>query len=185
VSPEPVVVMTGMPGVGKTTVSRLVANAFDRSVHLQADDFMATIVSGFVDPNAPEAAAQHETVGGAVAVSAMTFAAGGYTTIVDGFFFPDGVAGLATACAARGLSCHYAVLTADLDTCWSRASGRDAGRWPLERAPFTEVHARFAALDLPTRHVIDATGSPDVVGDAVLAALRADRLVVTDLLPAP
>ena len=174
----PILVVSGPAGVGKTTVSRLLAAEFDRSVHLETDDFMASIVSGWVDPNAPEASAQHEAVGGALAVSAMGFAGDGYTTVVDGHLFPDGVAGLAAAASARGIECHYAVLSAPLDTCWERALGREEGRWPLEEEPVAALHDKFATLDLDARHVVDATGSPDVVRDAVLVAFRAGRLVM-------
>jgi predicted kinase len=174
-----VIVVSGSPGVGKSTVSRLVAAAFERSVHLRADDVMASVVSGWVDPNGPDAAAQNEAVGGAIAVSAMSFAGDGYATVVDGYLFPDGVAGLAAACVERDLACHYVVLTADLETCWARASGRGEGRWPLELEPFAAVHARFAALELDERHVIDATPSEDAVRDAVLSAYAAGRLLVT------
>jgi hypothetical protein len=174
----PVVVVTGPPGVGKTTISRLVAAAFDRSVHLQADDFLAAVVSGWVEPNLPEAAAQHEAVGGAIAVSAMGFAGDGYATVVDGYLCPDGVGGLAAACAARGLECHYVVLHADVDACWSRAESRGEGRWPLEREPFVAVHTRFRELALPARHVVDATSAAESVRDAVVAAYAEGRLVV-------
>jgi predicted kinase len=177
----PVIVVSGASGVGKTTVGRLVATEFDRSVHLKTDDFMAAIVSGWIDPNTTDpkdltAAAQHHAVGGALAVSAMGFAGDGYTTVVDGHLFPDGVDGLAAACAARGLGCHYGVLTADFDTCWARASAREEGRWPLELEPFAALHARFAALALDPRHVIDAAGTPEEVCTAVLAAFRAGTL---------
>jgi predicted kinase len=174
----PVIVVSGMPGAGKTTVSDMVAATFDRSVHLKADDVMASIVKGWVDPSSPDAAAQHEAVGGALAVSAMSFAGDGYATVVDGTIFPDGAEGLARACAARGLPCHYAVLTTDLDTCWARATGRGEGRWPLEREPFAALHARFESLDLPERRVVDASATADDVCDAVVAAFRAGRLAV-------
>jgi predicted kinase len=176
---EPVIVVSGAPGVGKTTISHLVAAAFERSVHLRDDDFMAAVVSGWVDPNLPAAAAQNEAVGGALAVSAMGFAGDGYTTVVDGYLFPDGVDGLAAACTARDLSCHYVVLRADLDTCWARASGRGEGRWPLEYEPFAALHARFAELELDDRYEVDAAGDPDGVRDAVLDAYRAGRLLRT------
>src|SRR5690348_7788608 len=139
----PVIIVSGAGGVGKSTVSDLIAAGFDRSVHLKADDFMASVVSGWVDPNLPGAEQQNEAVGAAFAVSAMSFADDGYTTVVDGYVFPDGVAGLAAACAARGLACHYVVLTADLDLCWARASSRGEGRWPLEFEPFAAVHEKF------------------------------------------
>jgi predicted kinase len=175
-----VIIVSGAPGVGKSTVSRLVAAAFDRSVHLQTDDLMASIVSGFVDPNLPEADDQNEAIGAALAVSAMRFAEDGYTTVVDGYLFPDGVGGLAAACASRGLSCHYVVLTADLDTCWARANDRGEGRWPLEFGPFATVHGKFDDLDLDERHLVEATGSPDRARDAVLSAFRTGRLVATE-----
>jgi predicted kinase len=180
-----VIIVSGPPGVGKSTVSRLVADAFDRSVHLHGDDFMASIVSGWVDPNLPGAEAQNHAVGAALAVSATSFAENGYTTVVDGFLFPNGVNRVAAGCAARGVSCHYVVLTADLDTCWSRASSRGEGRWPLEFPPFAAVHRRFDDLDVDERHLVDATRSPASVRDAVLSAFRTGRLVPAGHPPAP
>jgi predicted kinase len=174
-----VIIVSGALGVGKSTVSRLVAAAFPRSVHLPIDDLMAAVVSGWVEPNRPEAHQQNEAVGAALAVSAMAFAGHGYTTVVDGHLFPDGVDGLAAACTARGLSCHYVVLTADIDTCWARATARGIGRWPLEYEPFAELFAKFAGLDLDERHLVDATGSPEAVCDAVLSALHAGSLGAT------
>src|SRR6478609_9703819 len=63
-----VIVVSGPGGVGKSTVSRLLAARFDRSVHLNTDDFMAAVVSGWADPNLPGADQQNEAVGGAFAV---------------------------------------------------------------------------------------------------------------------
>jgi predicted kinase len=178
-SQAPIIVVSGPGGVGKSSVARRVAAAFERSVHLEADAFAASIVSGWVDPNLPAAAQQNESVGAAFAVSAMSFAEHGYAVVADGYLFPDGVDGVAVACAARGVSCHYVVLTADLDTCWARAQGRGEGRWPLEYAPFSAVHTRFAELPLDARHRVDATMSVELVADAVLSAFRDGRLDVT------
>ena len=174
-----IIIVSGAAGVGKSTVGRRVAAAFGRSVHLQTDDLMASITSGWVDPNTPDGGPQNRAVGAALAVSALAFAEHGYTTVVDGHLCTDGAAGLAGACTARGLSCHYAVLTADLETCRQRARARGDGRWPLEPASFAALHARFADLDLPDAHVVDAMGDPETVCGSVLTAFREGRLVIT------
>jgi len=54
----PLIVLSGPTGVGKSTVGSLVAAEFSRSVHLRADDLMASVVGGFVDPNLAEAEPQ-------------------------------------------------------------------------------------------------------------------------------
>jgi predicted kinase len=178
VAAAPLIVVSGPSGVGKTTVGCLVAAGFERSAHLDADDFMVSIVRGWIDPSLPDAAPQHQAVGGALAGAAFGFAEQGYTTVVSGHLFPEGVQGLAVGCAARGVPCHYAVLTADLETCRARATARGERRWPLVSDAFAQQHERFARLDVDQRHVLDATASPAVVTDAVLAAFRAGRLVV-------
>ena len=47
----PIVLITGPPGGGKSTIGRLVAEAFDRSVHIEADVVRESIVGGFVVPS--------------------------------------------------------------------------------------------------------------------------------------
>ena len=86
-------------------MGRLVAESFEQSVHIQIDDFMRFIVNGWVDPWLPESASQNEVLGVSVAVSAIQFAVGGYTVVVDGHLFPDGVDGMAHLCGARGSPC--------------------------------------------------------------------------------
>ena len=126
---------------------------------------MASVVSGLVDPNSPEVESQDWAIGAAMAVSAMSFAEHGYTTVVDGHLFPDGVDGLAAACAARGLSCHYVVLMADLKTCWTRANNRGQGRWTLEFQPFAALQR-----DSPTSIFLGGASStqPDLLRSRVM-----------------
>lgn len=69
--------MSGPTGVGKSTIAQVVASTFDRSVHLETDDLMASVVSGWVDPSLPDAEPQNTAVGSALAVAAMSFAKDG------------------------------------------------------------------------------------------------------------
>jgi Mrp family chromosome partitioning ATPase len=173
--PAPILVVTGPSGVGKSTVSRLVAATLDKSVHVRMDDFLRFVVSGWVDPWLPEAAHQNEVLGGAVVAAAMQFSAGGYTAVVDGDVFPDAAEELAGACRRRGVPFHYAVLRCDLDTCVERATTRAAGERP-DPGPFAALHARFTDLGEHESNVVEATAAPDDVAAAVLRALRSGRL---------
>lgn len=180
--PGPVLIVSGPAGVGKSTTSRLVAEALPSSVHLRADDFTYAIVRGRVPSWLPKASHQNEVVGAAMAVAVMQFAAGGYTVILDGHLFPDGVEGLAAACAGRGIAVHYVVLRADLDTCLARANGRGNawGREPTPLAelqqPMSDLHARFSDLGACEANVIESAGTPAEVAAAVLTAFRSGRL---------
>jgi len=176
--PAPILVVSGPSGAGKTTVSSLVAGALDRSVHLQADALMFSIVSGWVDPWLPEARHQNDVIGGALGAAAFAFADGGYTVVVDGTLFPDGLEGLAEWSARRRVPLHYAVLRPDYETCLNRVRRRRPVD-PKNLDAFTLLHTRYADLGPYEAHVVAATDAADDVASAVLAAFRSGALVVT------
>ena len=47
------ILITGLPGSGKSTVGRLVAEGIDRSVYIDADFVRESIIGGFVQPELP------------------------------------------------------------------------------------------------------------------------------------
>jgi MoxR-like ATPase len=79
-----IVILSGPPGAGKSTVAPLLADQFDRSVVLPMDEFFHFIRKGHIAPFLPDAAPQNEVVAGVLAAAAASFASGGYTVILDG-----------------------------------------------------------------------------------------------------
>jgi thymidylate kinase len=176
-APAPILVVTGPSGAGKTTVGRLVAATFERSAHIQTDHFMTFVASGWVEPQLADAAHQNHVLGGAVTAAALQFATGGYTVVLDGHIFPEGLDGLAHHSARRGVTLHYAILRPDLATCLTRVQQRRQGD-PEDLESFTRLHARFADLGDHEANVIDTTGPPDEVAARVLAAFSTRHLEV-------
>lgn len=147
---------------------------------MRLDDFMAFVVNGWVDPSLAESERQSAVLGAAVAATALRFAEGGYTVVLDGQFFPEGVEEMVGIFQTRSLSLHYAVLRPDLETCTTRAGNRglDTGHFRFDAAAVAQLHARFADLGAYEAHVIDGLSAPEVVAEATLAAFRDGRLLV-------
>jgi hypothetical protein len=70
----PVLVVSGSAAVGKSTVSRLLAECLDPSVHIPVDVFLRFFDDPFPEPATPEGAHRYEVVGAALAATAAQFA---------------------------------------------------------------------------------------------------------------
>lgn len=167
-------VVAGPAGVGKSTTCHTLARAWERSVHLQSDEFSRFVVNGWVDQWRPEAAAMNEAIGTSIGAAAIQFVVGGYTTLLDGHGFPEGFDGLASIASMFGVTANYVVLRADYETCRDRATSR--GPVPPDEL-MKGLHDRFQALGPYEQNVVDASGDTEAVAASVLAALDAGALV--------
>jgi hypothetical protein len=104
----PLLVVTGPPAAGKSTVARLVTDRFEPSALVEGDAFFAFLARGAIEPWLPQSADQNEVVIQAAATAAGRYAAGGITTVYDGVVGPWF---LPTFAAASGLEAlDYVVL---------------------------------------------------------------------------
>ncbi|WTW98772.1 AAA family ATPase [Streptomycetaceae bacterium NBC_01309] len=175
-----VIVLTGPPGAGKSTVARLLADAYEPSVHLHTDDFWHYIRRGAIAAYLPEAHRQNEVVVGVLARAAFGYAAGGYTVVVDGIVGPWFLGSYHEARKDAGIPMQYVVLRPDQDTTVHRATTRTGEGALTAPEPVRSLHRQFSGLAELEAHVVDSTGwTAEETATRVLAGLRADAYVLS------
>ncbi len=175
----PILVLTGPPGVGKSTTAEILAARFSRAVHLESDAFFRFIRSGHVEPWKPGSHEQNQLVMGLVAQAAAGYAEAGYFTVVDGIVIPKWfLAPLRDTFREAGRDVAYAVLRAPLATCTARARARE--RVPLAEPEVVEQLWRsFEDLGELERNAIDLDGQePEETADLVAQRLAGGYLAI-------
>jgi predicted kinase len=172
--------VTGMPGAGKSTVTRLVGRRLERAARLGGDEVNGMIVSGFVwalgEP-ADEAARQVELLHRNLCALADNFCDAGFTPLIDAMipsrerldFFLDRLA------PRRVL---FVVLAPGIEACRYRNTIRD----PDERFDFDGYDALEADMKREFGDVgwwFDTAGlTPDETADRIVRE-AGSRAVVT------
>ena len=170
-SPGSVILLSGPPGAGKTTLAARLGAGFERAVHLRTDRFFDAIVAGYIEPWLPESHAQNVACVTAAARCAATFAHAGYTVVVDGVILPWARDIYAAEFAAEGVGWRLAALLPSADTVVARGLARTYGRKAtLGEATYREMHAQFSAAYAGAAVLLNTTELDEAQS---LAALRA------------
>ena len=175
-APGTVLLLTGSPGCGKTTIAPLVADRHDPSACLDLDWFFAKLRRGAIEPWRRESHAQNRVVLHAAAEAVAIFAEGGYFTVGEGILYPFMLDLFAAACAPHGIALNYAVLRAPIDVVQQRVQDRRCE--PIHVAALSDagvvddLWAQFEAHGVDERHRVDSgTRSPAEVAVEIDARL--------------
>ncbi len=175
---QPLVVLTGPPGAGKTTVASHLLDSASLAVHLHGDDFWRYVKRGLIAPYLEGSQHQNEVVIAALGAAAAEYAAGGYLTILETIVGPWLLGRAVTAAATRGVTVSYVVLRPSPEVAMARAIARapDALRDP---EPVRKMHEAFADLGPFEQYVIDSSlQTADETAAEILTRLRKGSAVL-------
>ena len=139
-------ILTGPPGAGKTTVGGLIAAESPQSACIQSDWFWTTIVNGHIPPWEHAADAQNRAVVRAAAAAGVRLANAGYSVVLDGILGPWHFKPLRHELEQCTVPVNYTVLRPDGGTCLDRARARVLES-PKHRDALTD--------EGPIRHMLD------------------------------
>jgi hypothetical protein len=165
---SPLLLLTGSPGCGKTTVAPLVAERHEPSACLDLDWFFAKLRRGAIEPWKEEAHHQNRVVLTAAAEAVAAFAGGGYFTVGEGILYPFMLDLFAAACGPRGIVLNYAVLRAPIGIVQQRVQDRrfeppHAGAL-ADAAVVDDLWTQFESHGVEERHRVDCGDhAPDEV----------------------
>lgn len=165
---EQLLVVTGPPGAGKSSVARIIASRAESSVLVEGDAFFGFLESAAIDPWLAPSHQQNRVVMSAVGAAVGRFLAADYFTVLEGVVGPWFIDEVLRSAGVQ--SADYAVLLPDAELCVQRVTARPEGRFSDGAATRT-VHRDFATSNIEERFTIRRPlGGPDQVAEQIEVA---------------
>lgn len=176
-----ILILTGPPGTGKSTVAALAAGetSWDRSVHIRTDDFYHYLAKGAIPPYLPGSEDQNLVVIRAIVAAAREYLAGGYEVVVDGIVGPWFLDPWIQA-ARQGAEIQYVLLRASREETLARALGRAKLDRQTNTLLVEQMWDQFQNLGRYEAHVVDTTDqTPRESWQAIRRAIQSGRCRLT------
>lgn len=172
-----VIILTGPPGAGKSTIAAKLARRYSKAVHLHTDDFWHYIVSGAIPPYDPASDTQNQTVMDVIAGAAYGYALGGFATVVDGIVGPWMLEHFRTRASRHpDLRVHYVVLRPRREIALERAQARTPPGALIDESPILTMWDQFSELGELDSHILDTSAeATDRSAQRVAEALTNDH----------
>jgi len=173
-----IVIVSGPPGAGKSTVCDALCERYDRTVHLETDDIYAWIRMGYVPPWREGSRSQNVVVSRAGARAAAAFARQHYGVFVDGVIGPAHLPVYIEELQSAGVPVHFVVLLPPLEELLRRAGAREkriAASEDVLRRVRGMFEPQFAGITIDTAGM----GAPETADRIMDACGRGECLVWT------
>jgi tRNA uridine 5-carbamoylmethylation protein Kti12 len=165
-----ILILTGPPASGKSTVARALAERYDRVAHIEVDTLRHFVTPpGYVPPGRPGFERQQALATRNAACLARNFLDERFAVIIDDVVVDEAdVTAYLDALKPGAFSVHFVRLLPRLDVCLKRNQEREEGRMLPERVE--KVWRDFATAEVKAGSAIDSSDlSPYATADKLQA----------------